>query len=358
MRLAVAASLLAACGILATCATGPIEPTTPRPERASADDLLSLVPESAHVLIRFDLRRMRRFWQARPWTRSLRTAAAGRRLHAALGEDLLRHADVLVVALWLDVSGVGRILMLARGPRTEGLGLAARARRALEGRGSGRSTLRSPPRRKVARWTRYRDIDVADSRGAATALLTPFAVATGAGTTVRQAMDLLAGLPGRSSAREDRVLMALWRLVAGAGAGRKPLMAAVARLTPRLRARVQARLGLPGPVHRLGLRLSGGSWLTLRAFVDVAGRSQGRAVVRALHGWVQRLVATRLGRRLELARLLDPLTVHHEGGRVHLQWAVPTERLDRHGRILAPVLRILGGGAPAAGRPAPSPSGP
>ena len=71
------------------------------------------------------------------------------------------------------------------------------------------------PGAKVVRWRSYREIAITDGRGTSTALLTPFAVASGPSTTVRQSVDLLRGVPGRSSAREDRVLMALWRLVAG-----------------------------------------------------------------------------------------------------------------------------------------------
>jgi hypothetical protein len=316
-------------------------------------DLLTLVPEGAHLLVRVDLRRMRRFWRQRPWARHLKPDRVGRRLHGDLGADLLNHAEVLVVALWLDgAAGVGRILMLARGARTDGLGLAARARRALDGCPHGRPPPRSPGR-KAPCWRSYRDVAIADARGASTALLTPFAVASGPSTIVRQSVDLLRGLPGRSSAREDRVLMALWRLVTGDSAGRAPLVAAVLRLPAALRARVSKRLALPGPVHRVGLRLSGGRWLTLRAFVDVAGRQRGRATVRALHGWVQRLVATRVGRRLRLAQLLAPLSVHHEGGRVHVQWALPTRLLDRHGRSIAPVLKILGSPPRPGGKPSP-----
>ncbi len=305
---------------------------------------MTLVPAGAHVLVRLDLRRLRRFWGQRPWSKHVKADDVGRRLHSALGSDLLRHAEVLVVALWLDgEAGVGRILMLARGPRTEGLGLAARARRALSARPPGRSPPRRPPGRKAPRWREYREVAITDGGGASTALLTPFTVASGPSTTVRQSVDLLRGLPGRSSAREDRVLMALWRLVAGEGAGRAPLVSAVLRLPRPLRPRVSKRLALPGPVHRVGLRLSGGRWLTLRAFMDVAGRKRGRAMVRALHRWVQRLVATPVGRRLVLGRLLASLSVHHEGGRVHVQWALPTRLLDRHGRTLAPVLKMLGG---------------
>jgi len=331
--------------------------TLPGPRRPSASDLMTLVPSGAHVLVRLDLARMRRFWRKRPWSKDVKPDGVGRRLHAALGSDLLRHAEVLVLALWLDgAAGVGRILMLARGARTDGLGLASRARRALDGRPSGRPPPRQRPGRKPLVWRSYREVAVTDGRGASTALLTPYTVASGPSTTVRQSVDLLRGLPGRSSAREDRVLMALWRLVAGGSAGRAPLVAAVMRLPEDLRARVSKRLALPGQVHRVGLRLSGGRWLALRAFVDVAGRRRGRAMVRALHRWVQRLVATRIGRRLRLARLLAPLAVHHEGGRVHVQWLLPTGHLDRHGRILAPVLRMLG--RPAPGREAPTPRRP
>lgn len=312
-----------------------------------ASDLLTLVPSGAHVLLRLDLVRMRRFWRKRPWSKHVKPGGVGRRLHAVLGSDLLRHAEVLVVALWLDgAAGVGRILMLARGARTDGLGLASRARRALDGRPRGRPPPRSPPGRKPLLWRSYREVAITEGRGASTALLTPYTVASGPSTTVRQSVDLLRGLPGRSSAREDRVLMALWRLVAGESAGRAPLVAAVMRLPADLRARVSKRLALPGPVHRAGLRLSGGRWLALRAFVDVAGRRRGKATVLALHRWVQRLVATRIGRRLRLAQLLAPLSVHHEGGRVHVQWLLPTRLLDRHGRILAPVLKMLGRPAP------------
>jgi len=338
-------------GLLASCfGDGAVRSTSEgsMPGRArstaSASDLMTLVPSGAHILVKLDLRRLRRFWSKRPWAKHIKADDVGQRLHTALGSDLLRHAEVLVVALWLDgVAGVGRILMLARGPRTEGLGLASRARRALQGHRPGRPPPRRPPSRKGARWSDYREVAISDGKGASTALLTPFTVASGPSTTVRRSVDLLRGLPGRSSAREDRVLMALWRLVAGEGAGRAPLVTAVLRLPAELRARVSKRLALPGPLHRVGLRLSGGQWLTLRAFADVAGRRQGRATVRALHQWVQRLVATAIGQRLRLAQLLASLSVHHEGGRVHVQWALPTGLLDRHGRILAPVLKMLGG---------------
>jgi hypothetical protein len=329
--------------------------------RPSASDLMTLVPSGAHVLVRLDLRRLRRFWRKRPWTKHIKADGVGSRLHAALGSDLLRHAEELVVALWLDGgAGVGRILMLARGPRTEGLGLASLARRALQGQGRGRGLglARPPPRRppgqKAPRWRNYRQVAITDGRGASTALLTPFTVASGPSTMVRQSVDLLRGIPGRSSAREDRVLMALWRLVAGEGAGRAPLVAGVVRLPAELRARVSKRLALPSPIHRVGLRLSGGRWLTARGFVDVAGRKRGRATVKALHRWVQRIVATRMGQRLHLAALLASLSVHHEGGRVHVQWVLPTRLLDRHGRALTPVLKLLGGSGRSPGK-VPSP---
>jgi len=326
----------------------------PRPPRPSASDLLTLVPEGAHVLVRVDLVRMRRFWRERPWSKHIKGDGVGHRLHAALGSDLLQHAEVLVMALWLDdVAGVGRILLLARGPHTEGLGLASRARRALSGRPPGRRPPRRAPRGKSLHWNSYREVAITEGKGASTALLTPFTVASGPSATVRQSVDLLRGMEGLSSAREDRELMALWRLVAGESAGRAPLVAAVMRLPAGLRDRVKKRLDLPAQMHRVGVRLSGGRWLTLRAFVDVAGRRRGRATVLALHRWVQRLVATRIGQRLRLSQLLAPLSVHHEGGRVHVQWVLPTRLLDRYGRILAPVLRLLGGDSPPAGKPNP-----
>ena len=162
----------------------------PRPlsaSRPTTADLMTLVPEGAHILVRLDLTRMRRFWAQRPWSRFFQRSDVGRRLHADLGSDLLRHAEVLLVALWLDGrAGVGRILMLARGPRTEGIGLASRARRVLEGRKPGRpgarKPTRRPPRRKAARWISYRDIALSDGRGASTALLSPFVVASGPST--------------------------------------------------------------------------------------------------------------------------------------------------------------------------------
>ena len=343
-------------GLMVSChATGTSGPgVRSGPRRPSASDLMTLVPQGAHILLRLDLARMRRFWGKRPWSKHVKAKGVGRRLHAALGSDLLQHADVLVVALWLDgAAGVGRILMLARGPRTEGVGLASRARRALEGRPRNRPPPRRPPGGKILRWSSYREIAITDARGASTALLTPFTVASGPSTMVRQSVDLLRGLPGRSSAREDRVLMALWRLVAGDSAGRAPLVAAVMRLPANLRARVSKRLALPAAIHRVGLRLSGAQWLSLRAFVDVAGRKRGRATVQALHRWVQQLVATRVGQRLRLTQLLAPLSVHHEGGRVHVQWVLSTRVLDGHGRNLAPVLRLLGAPARPAGKPAP-----
>lgn len=350
---------VAALWLAAGChPSGPAKPATPRRTRPTTADLMTLVPEGAHILVRLDLTRMRRFWAQRPWSKHFKGSDVGRRLHADLGSDLLRHAEVLVIALWLDAAaGVGRILMLARGPRTEGIGLASRARRVLAGRTPGRPGTSAPPRRppgrKSIRWQTYRDTAISDGQGVSTALLSPFVVASGPSTTVRQSVDLLRGLPGRSSAREDRELAALWRLVAGESAGRSPLLAAVARLPAELRARAAKRLRLPGPVHRVGLRLSGARWVTLRAFVDVAGRRRGRATVKALHSWVQRLVATAVGQRLRLARLLSPLAVHHEGGRVHMQWVLPTRLLDRHARILAPVLKILGAAPRPGGKPPP-----
>ncbi len=350
-------------GLLLAVACTPATPSSapsPRRVRPSASDLLTLVPEGAHVLIRLDLARLRRYWNKRPFSRYFKSDPLGHRLHASLGSDLLRHAEVLLVALWLDSSaGVGRVLMLARGPRTEGLGLASRARRALDGRApggpAGSRPRARPSGKKSSRWHSYRDVALTDGRGTSTALLTPFAVASGPSTTVRQSVDLLRGLSGRSSAREDRELVALWRLVSGERAGRAPMVAAVMRLPAALRTRAAKKLSLPAPVHRVGLRLSGGSWLTLRAFVDVAGRARGLATVRGLHRWVQRLAASRIGRRLHLAALLSPLSVHHEGGRVHVQWALPSRKLDRHGRILAPVLKILGGPPRPAGKAAPPP---
>jgi len=321
--------------------------TTPRRSASSTgttDDLFTLVPDGADLLVRVDLRRLRRFWRARPWSGSVKNAdRVADRLHQTLGSELLRRADVLVAALWFaGDGGPARLLLIARGPRTEGPGLSQLARKRIEGGSTApRNPPRAgPPRSKGPRWGRYRDVDLIERQGAATALLTPYSLVSGPSLLVRQTVDLQKAVPGRSSAREDRVLMALWKRVVGTRTGKAPLLAAVLRMPVAARRRLSARYKLPA-VHRAALRVSGGDWLTVRAFIDVAGRKRARGVIEALQKHVQRLVGSRLGQRLRLARLLSPLAVHHEGGRVYLQWALPVRRLDAHARRLAPVLRLL-----------------
>ncbi|MFH2009152.1 MAG: hypothetical protein ABI333_21355 [bacterium] len=334
---------------LLSCADGDgAEDTTPRRSATSAGgttaDLFTLVPEGADLLVRVDLRRLRRFWRARPWSQGVQdTDRVAERLDKTLGSALLRRADVLVAALWFQTeSAPAQLLLIARGRRTEGPGLAQLARKRIDG--GGPAAPRRPPRGKGApaakrpRWGRYRGVDLIERQGAATALLSPYSVVSGPSLLVRQAVDLQQAVPGRASAREDRVLMALWKLVAGARAGKAPLLAAVVHLPAAARRRLTRLYKLPGPVHRAGLRVSGGSWMTARAFVDVAGRAAARGMIEALQRHVQRLVGSRLGQKLGLARLLSPLAVHHEGGRIYLQWALPVGRLDGY---VAPVLRLL-----------------
>jgi len=83
------------------------------------------VPDGAHLLVSVDLRRLRRFSRSRGW----RAAWAGLRASGALSDGIewierlpglgesgrLARADVLVLAVWLDGSPGGQVLVAARG---------------------------------------------------------------------------------------------------------------------------------------------------------------------------------------------------------------------------------------------------
>jgi hypothetical protein len=189
---------------------------------------------------------------------------------------------------------------------------------------------------RTIEWERYRGVELASFGQEATALPTPRTVVAGPMPLVKHALDLMGEVPGFASVREDRELMALWRLVTGLAEGRAPAVALVSRFPEDMRARLGARLGLRSSPTRAGLRLSAAEWVTVRAFVDCQDKGSAQAVVEGLEKLVARAARTRLARQLVLAPLFKLLSVHQEGARVHGQWIVPLAALDPY------LVRILG----------------
>jgi hypothetical protein len=306
---------------------------------------LALVPDGAHLLVSVDLRRLRRYARARGW----RAAWAGLRASGALSGGIewierlpglgepgrLARADVLVIAVWLEGSPSAKVLVAARGAdagsnrgvvRGGEQGSDRRAARGAEA-GSERGTAREPPPRRKGDWGEYRGVPLRREAGVSTAMISARTVIAGPRPLVRQAVDLLRAMPGNASVREDRRLMALWAKVAGPRAGRAPVLAAVAAFPAALQKRLTERTGLAAPPRRAGLRLSLGRWVTARGFLDCPGTPAARKLIGALRARVQRAGRSPRARALGATGLLSLLAVHHEGGRVHLQWIAPAARL-------------------------------
>lgn len=356
---------------------GEDEGTLPRPARvvgrAPDADLLALLPDGADLVATVDLDGLRRLAKGQPWAADAARAGAplAARVKAVLDQDLLSRAEVLVLALWLDEGGTGQILLLARGgpdqasgstpdaapptgkahgaappiPRAAGAappasgatgappGVVPPARRSPMPLGElVRSRLRGP----AVEWERYRGVDLASFGEEATALPTPRTVVSGPKPLVKHALDLLREVPGFSSVREDRELMALWRLVADPAEGRPPAIALVSRFPAPMRSRLSARLGLRSPPLRAGLRMSAAAWITVRAFLDCPDKASAQAVIEGLQKVVQRAARGELVRRLGIGPLFQLLAVHQEGARVHGQWIAPLASLDPH------LTRVLG----------------
>ncbi len=348
--LGVLAATLAGCSEGRTSASD-TTPRTRRPPDAPPDaDLLALVPDGAHLLVTVDLRRLRRFWRGRPWAKTAQGVggAVTRRLPGELGEALLSQADVLVLSLWLDGGAEGSLLALARGADRGHRALGAWTRRRLEARRGARP---ADEYRGVPLWSGQRD---------ATAVPTKRTVLSGPTPLVKHSLDLLRAVPGYASAREDRTLMALWRLVTGPGTGRAPVLALATRFPPAMRQRLRTVLGLKQPPLRGALRMSLGSWVTVRGFLDCPDAAAAGQLIKRLKSAVVRAGSAALTRRFGLRKLLSLLQVHQEGARVHLQWFAPVKRLDPVLGRLVPLLRALSAPSktppPRKRAPAPRPA--
>lgn len=379
LAIVVLAALLSGAGCR-TVDAGEDEGTLPRPARvpgrAPDADLLALVPDGAHLVATVDLEGLRRLSRGRAWAKGAAETGAplAARVKAVLGRELLARAKVVVLALWLDEGGTGQILLLARGGPEGASGTApGETSGTAPGGASGPTGTKStagtagtvgtapgasPPagkgslslgglvrsrlqgQGKAIEWERYRGVDLASFGAEATAFPTPRTVVSGPLPLVKHALDLLREVPGFSSVREDRELMALWRLVTGPGEGRTPAVAVVSRFPATMRGRLSTRLNLQNPPLRAGLRMSAAEWITVRAFVDCTDQTSAQAVIEGLQKAVVKAATHKLVRHLKLAPLLGRLAVHQEGARVHAQWLVPLKTLDPYLTRFLGLLRL------------------
>jgi len=305
-----------------TARQAPSPPKGPR-------DLLTLVPDGADLLVVVNLSEWRHFAKAPVWARATRHAARmlRRGLHAGKGaQGLLGRASTLVAAAWLSPGYAAQTLLLGRG--RPGFARAVRLEIAGSTARTGGSAPSHPARPSPARPGRsgsgcsptYRGIPLWCDGVAATALIDNRTALSGSLPWVRYSLDLLRDIPNRSSAREDRSLMALWRLVTGPKTGRTPVLAAVARLPEGARSRLARALHLErGPI-RAALRVSLGRYITVRAFLDCPDRAAAEKLILSMRAATTRMARSRTGRALGLRRLLSLLMVHPEGARVVVQW--------------------------------------
>jgi hypothetical protein len=287
------AALFGACAESSALGPG----ATPLPRAADADELWSMIPAEADLVLWANLAKLR----TSPWTReSFERVAGAEAGNAAVGLEQMREVERVVFAK-VPTLGEGATILVARGAIQREAMIEAFAREGAES-------------------ASYRDAQVFSRDGESLALLGKRTAISGLTVAVRAALDCNFGA-ARTLEAEPWFERMRSKLVRGHDPAR--LVAAMyVRLPPATRATLMREMGEGGSLEEVAGRVDLGDDLDLTAWGNVRDESEARDLAGRLAERVRDVRVRPIVFAFGFGSLLDALVLEPKGsavlGRLHV----------------------------------------